>query len=170
MRRIKINVGGTVFSTLGTTLQSIPGSKLASLETHMDEHYDLENKEYYFDRDPNIFNSILNLYRTGSLHLPKDVCGIQFQKELEYWGIPPTMISNCCWETYYKPMDDIELFEYLSEEFCQPEMKSVKYESVATDQKNIISHCNAWRKRIWVFLMNPNSSIYAKVNMLKSRK
>ena len=40
----------------------------------------------YF-RSPRHFESILNLYRTGQLHLMEGVCVQAFAEELAYWGL-----------------------------------------------------------------------------------
>ena len=45
------------------------------------------------------FNSILDIYRTGVLHLNTDLCALVLQKDLEYWQIDElilgTPIKNC---------------------------------------------------------------------------
>lgn len=62
--RILLNVGGVRHETHVSTLRTIPRSRLSRLaEIH------LENgggrQEYFFDRHPAVFNSIIDFYRTG---------------------------------------------------------------------------------------------------------
>lgn len=58
--------------------------------------FDEENKEYFFDRDPDIFRHILNYYRTGKLHYPKSECLLQYDEELTFFRIIPDAIGKHC--------------------------------------------------------------------------
>ena len=59
-----------------------------------------ENEELFFNRNPLLFDSILDAYRRGTVHFPHDVCSSFVQEELEYWGIPETCLAPCCWHWY----------------------------------------------------------------------
>ena len=61
-----------------------------------------EYPEFYFDRPSSIFNSILTYYLTKELHFPKDTCVEAFKKELDYWQISETNLSQCCEEIYWE--------------------------------------------------------------------
>ena len=75
---IVINVGGLRHKVLRETLQRLPSTRLARL-TESDVHYHSTQEEYYFDRHPAVFATILNVYRTGELHMSLDVCGPAFK-------------------------------------------------------------------------------------------
>ena len=81
---------GRRFETWRNTLEKYPDTLLGSNEREF--FYDEETKEYFFDRDPDIFRHILNYYRTGKLHYPTDVCGPLFEEELEFWGLDANQV------------------------------------------------------------------------------
>ena len=63
--KVTINVGGVRHKTLWNTLGKIPGTRLYILSKlkEKDESYDAVEDEYYFDRNPTAFLSILEYYR-----------------------------------------------------------------------------------------------------------
>lgn len=76
-RRITLNVGGVRHDTWKSTLESIPGTRLALL-AHLleaDESYDPTTGEFFFDRHSKAFDSVLNYYRTQELHVDQSLCG-----------------------------------------------------------------------------------------------
>lgn len=89
---------GRRFETWRNTLEKYPDTLLGSNEREF--FYDEETKEYFFDRDPDIFRHILNYYRTGKLHYPKHECLTSYDEELAFFGIVPDVIGDCCYEDY----------------------------------------------------------------------
>ena len=67
-RRIYINIGGTQFVTLLTTLHRFPNTRLPKLVLNKVDA-ELEKNEFFFDRNPVFFNYILDYYRTGKSFL-----------------------------------------------------------------------------------------------------
>jgi uncharacterized Zn-finger protein len=61
----------------------------------------LADGSYYLDRNPLIFHHILDFYCEGEFHLPKNMCPVQAQKEMDFWMIPMKDIPVCCYETLY---------------------------------------------------------------------
>ena len=53
--------------------------------------------EFFFDRNWHSFNSILDIYRTGVLHLNTDMCALVLQKDLEYWQIDELILGKMIW-------------------------------------------------------------------------
>lgn len=119
-KRITINIGGIRFETYKNTLNLIEESRLANLsETNSD--YDPINNEYFFDRDPDSFQAILNYFRTGKLHAPSHICGNLFYEELEFWGINEQSIQPCCWTKYSVMRDCDEILNDVMDHIDEPE-------------------------------------------------
>ncbi|KAF7660635.1 hypothetical protein LDENG_00278590 [Lucifuga dentata] len=95
---IILNVSGSKFQTWRTTLERYPDTLLGS--TERDFFFHEETNEYFFDRDPDIFRHILNFYRTGKLHYPRQECISAYDEELAFFGIIPEIIGDCCYEEY----------------------------------------------------------------------
>ena len=47
-------------------------------------------------RHPRSFNTILNFYRTGKLHITDDVCVLALSDDLFYWRIDEALFDSCC--------------------------------------------------------------------------
>ena len=63
-QRVLLNVGGVRHETHVSTLRTIPHSRLSRLaELHLESGGG--RQEYFFDRHPAVFNSIIDCYRTG---------------------------------------------------------------------------------------------------------
>lgn len=111
---IILNVSGRRFQTWRNTLDRYPDTLLGSSEKEF--FFNEETHEYFFDRDPDVFRSILNFYRTGKLHYPRYECISAYDEELAFFGIIPEIISDCCYEEYKdrkrenaeRLMDDLE--------------------------------------------------------------
>ncbi|KAG1973816.1 potassium voltage-gated channel subfamily D [Pimephales promelas] len=111
---IILNVSGRRFQTWRNTLDRYPDTLLGSSEKEF--FFNEETREYFFDRDPDSFRSILNFYRTGKLHYPRYECISAYDEELAFFGIIPEIISDCCYEEYKdrkrenteRLMDDLE--------------------------------------------------------------
>ncbi|XP_069547110.1 A-type voltage-gated potassium channel KCND3-like isoform X1 [Brachyistius frenatus] len=142
---IILNVSGRHFQTWRTTLDRYPDTLLGSSEK--DFFYNEETKEYFFDRDPDAFRSILNFYRTGKLHYPRQECISAYDEELTFFGIIPEIIGDCCYEEYKDRKR--ENLERLQDD--QEENKDMKLPNL---------NC---RETMWRAFENPHTSTMALV-------
>lgn len=134
-------------------------------------NYDPVLNEYFFDRSPRYFESILNFYRTGTLHFPHCLCGPGIKEELKFWGIDEKHIATCCME-FYKAHDRHVLDEQtLAQEFG----KSLQNKSTAqvlsskntsTPRHHIITGTKTWERlknTLWVSICEPHKCKSSKV-------
>jgi potassium voltage-gated channel Shal-related subfamily D protein len=141
---------GRRFETWRNTLEKYPDTLLGSNEREF--FYDEETKEYFFDRDPDIFRHILNYYRTGKLHYPKHECLTSYDEELAFFGIVPDVIGDCCYEDYRdRKRENAEriMDDKLSE-------NNEQNSQAAQDLRNT-------REKMWRAFENPHTSTAALV-------
>lgn len=102
---VSLNVGGKIFMTSKETLQAYPDTLLGNLVAE-----NKENKqnvlELTFDRNPKLVDSVLDFYRTGELHLPRNICAAVVERELRFWRIPSQLICQCCWKSFKNDRND----------------------------------------------------------------
>ncbi|XP_067420071.1 A-type voltage-gated potassium channel KCND2 isoform X1 [Emydura macquarii macquarii] len=144
---IVLNVSGTQFQTWQDTLERYPDTLLGSSER--DFFYHPETQQYFFDRDPDIFRHILNFYRTGKLHYPRQECISAYDEELAFFGIIPEIIGDCCYEEYKDRRR--ENAERLQDDADQDHAAESSLPSMTT------------RERMWRAFENPHTSTLALV-------
>ncbi len=111
---LTINVGGARFVTARSTLERIPGTRLSNLQ-RTDRNFNPASQEWFFDRNPALFNFLLDYYRSNELHFPHNFCGPSIRKELLYWKIDETEISTCCWNRYREFEQEKKIFERIEQ-------------------------------------------------------
>ena len=156
---ITLNVGGARFVTTKQTLERISNSRLSNL-LKSDTNYNPVTQEWFFDRNPALFNFILDFYRSDELHIPHNFCGPSIKKELQFWKIEECDISPCCWNRYREFEEEKKIFEHIEQAFETPHMSRITFTSA--DIVNP-SQWQIWRRRIWLFLEEPMSSRAAQV-------
>ena len=153
---LTLNVGGTMFLTRRSTLRNVPNTLLSDL-TEDGPFFHPPSGQYLFDRNPDIFQYILDYYRTDQLHFPHNLCGPTIKKELDYWGIEEKNLQTCCWNHYKEFSEQEETLLKLGSAFNTVDRFEDKKRNF------LMSHVHKWRARIWYFLEDPKSSIGAQV-------
>jgi potassium voltage-gated channel Shal-related subfamily D protein 2 len=146
--KLTINISGQRFEAWRSTLEKYPHTLLGSVEKEF--FYDEETNEYFLDRDPDLFRHILNFYRTGRLHYPKNECITAYDEELSFFGIISDLMGDCCYEEYRDRKRESQ--ERLLDE----------RNADSNEDKNPIKAKNI-REVIWRAFENPHTSTMALV-------
>ncbi|XP_032114553.1 potassium voltage-gated channel subfamily D member 1 [Sapajus apella] len=144
-----VNVSGRRFETWKNTLDRYPDTLLGSSEKEF--FYDADSGEYFFDRDPDMFRHVLNFYRTGRLHCPRQECIQAFDEELAFYGLVPELVGDCCLEEYRDRKK--ENAERLAED----------EEAEQTGDGPALPAGSSLRQRLWRAFENPHTSTAALV-------
>lgn len=99
-----INVGGIKYRIPWSTLDEFPMTRLGKLRGCSNEaeimdvcdDYDGSRNEYFFDRSPLAFRTIVTFLAAGKLRLLREMCALSFQEELLYWGVEENHLEWCC--------------------------------------------------------------------------
>ncbi len=99
-----INVGGIRYSIPWSTLEEFPLTRLGKLRScsnaeeilDLCDDYDANCNEFFFDRSPSAFRSIVTFLAAGKLRLLREMCALSFQEELLYWGVEEASLEWCC--------------------------------------------------------------------------
>nr|XP_057907399.1 potassium voltage-gated channel subfamily G member 1 isoform X2 [Doryrhamphus excisus] len=119
-----INVGGVRYQLPWTTLEDFPLSRLGRLHLcgsfdeimHVCDDYDVARNEFFFDRSPCAFRTILTFLRAGKLRSLREMCALSFREELLYWGVPEESLEWCCRRRLQRRLEELEAVERAAEE------------------------------------------------------
>nr|CAH8841207.1 unnamed protein product [Trichobilharzia regenti] len=145
--KIIINVSGVHFELTESLVQRYPSTLLGS--TEREYFYDSVNKEYFFDRDPELFRYILTYYQHGKLHFPRNMCISAFENELKFFAILSDNLSDCCYENFIDHSKDIE-------QRLEDDKKSF-----AQSNKSLTVTKKTFREKLWAMFENPEENSVA---------
>lgn len=162
---IIINARGIKYEVLLDSFERLTKSRLGKLRKfYMEDNYtELSricdryipgSREFYFNRDPYMLNSILNFYQYGRLHMTESMCASFFRDEMDYWHLNEYAFELCCQINFLEKLD-------INEKLV--EARDAVHKSINLNYEFEDACFPDLRRKLWNFLDNPNSSIYAKV-------
>lgn len=156
---VVVNIGGVKQVLYGDILSRFPNTRLAELVNCPQEEilslcddYDSETGEFYFDRDPEAFKCIIELYYYGEIHMKRGICPICFMKEMEFWRIGADCLDDCC-KGHLQEVED-ELAEIAE-----------KVRTILVDREGD-PNANGWQRFqicVWRLMEKPESSLPAHI-------
>ena len=144
------------------TLDRLPNTRLGRLRNcvlpeqmlQLCDDFNLEENEFFFDRHPRSFATVLNFYRTGKLHLVDEMCVLSFSDDLEYWGIDELYMESCCQQRYHQRKESV-----------LEEMRKEQESLVLHDDEDFgDGRCADFQRKVWNLLEKPQSSAAARVS------
>ncbi|KAJ8397105.1 hypothetical protein AAFF_G00009590 [Aldrovandia affinis] len=167
---LNINVGGKAYQISSRVAARYPKTRIGRLAIYTDHNrkldlcddYIVQNNEYFFDRDPDIFHNIFNFYRTGVLWIKDELCPRNFLEEINYWGIRIKNTQRCCRISFEERQDELndqlQVQQELQEELELEENEEL-FDSMAVGRI---------RRAIWNLMEKPFSSVTAKLMAVAS--
>lgn len=140
-KRIKINVGGRIFETYMSTLRKYPNTLLGTM-FHPRNMLLLKKKgnsseEVFFDRNPRVFEVILDFFRTSTINRPPDVTPDMLREEMQFFQI------------------DLPDFSFLN--------KRVSIELRNLEYKNLILPASEYKKITRVKLLSEHHDVLVRI-------
>ncbi|XP_061539727.1 potassium voltage-gated channel subfamily V member 2-like [Phycodurus eques] len=161
---IKVNVGGKVFHIPKKCAMKYPHTRIGALAASTDraqlitlcDDYSFQNNEFFFDHDPAFFHHICHFYASGELWVIKQMCPINFEEEMAYWGLSLKDTTHCCCMMFEEKVDEMK--DNLKVERELMAEIEIKYDDELFEDMLF----GKIRKRLWNIVENPYSSICAK--------
>ncbi|KAK2830089.1 hypothetical protein Q5P01_018020 [Channa striata] len=168
-----INVGGIKYRIPWSTLEEFPLTRLGKLRSCSNEaeimdicdDYDHSHNEYFFDRSPSAFRTIVTFLAAGKLRLLREMCALSFQEELLYWGVEENNLDWCCLrklrlrQEEYKELQRLEdeEAELLSAQSCE---ETQQPPGVGAQEETCTAGC---MRRLRDMVENPHSGLPGKI-------
>ncbi|XP_063076018.1 potassium voltage-gated channel subfamily V member 2 [Engraulis encrasicolus] len=161
---VNINVGGKVFIIPKHLAARHPKTRIGALALCTDpvklvtlcDDYSVVTNEFFFDRDPTFFHYIFHFYCSNVLWIMESLCPINFEEEMEFWGLRLRDSPRCCRILYEEKVDEIrdqlkvtrELMAEIQVHHDEDGFKTMFFGGI--------------RKALWDLMENPYSSLPAK--------
>lgn len=92
---VNLNVGGKVFHIPKHLVLEHPKTRIGILALCTDpakrltlcDDYNVQNNEFFFDRDPMFFHYIFHFYCSKVMWVMDNLCPLSFEEEMAFWGL-----------------------------------------------------------------------------------
>nr|A4K2S2.1 RecName: Full=Potassium voltage-gated channel subfamily S member 1; AltName: Full=Delayed-rectifier K(+) channel alpha subunit 1 [Lemur catta]ABO52957.1 potassium voltage-gated channel delayed-rectifier protein S1 [Lemur catta] len=170
---LRVNVGGVRRRLSARALARFPGTRLGRLQAAKSEEqarrlcddYDAAAREFYFDRHPGFFLSLLHFYRTGRLHVLDELCVFAFGQEADYWGLGENALAACCRARYLERR--VARPRAWDEDSDTPSSVDPNPDEISDVQRELARYgaarCGRLRRRLWLTMENPGYSLPSKL-------
>jgi len=164
LQNVNINVGGKVFQIPKQSVVKYPNTRIGSLALCKDQtklltlcdDYSVSKNEFFFDRDPAFIHYICHFYTSGVLWVVQEMCPINFEEEIAYWGLSLKNTKLCCWMVFEEKLDEVRDNLKMDREV----MAAMQVKSDDKCFKDMIF--GNVRNSLWNIVENPYSSTLAK--------
>ncbi|XP_077573245.1 potassium voltage-gated channel subfamily V member 2-like [Stigmatopora nigra] len=161
---IKVNIGGKVFHIPKKCVLKYPHTRIGSLVASTDkaglvslcDDYSVKKNEFFFDRDPAFFHHVCHFYASGELWVIREMCPINFEEEIAYWGLSLKDARRCCCMAFEEKVDEIKDNLQVDRELMAE--IEVKYDDEVFRRMPL----GEIRKYLWDIVENPYASMWAK--------
>lgn len=100
---VNLNVGGKVFHIPKHLVLRYPKTRIGILALCTDpvkrltlcDDYNVQNNEFFFDRDPMFFHYIFHFYCSRVLWVMDSLCPVNFEEEMSFWGLKLKDTPRC---------------------------------------------------------------------------
>ncbi|XP_035526339.1 potassium voltage-gated channel subfamily V member 2 [Morone saxatilis] len=161
---VNLNVGGKVFHIPKHLVLQHPKTRIGVLALCNDpvkrltlcDDYNVQNNEFFFDRDPMFFHYIFHFYCSKVLWVMDSLCSVNFEEEMSFWGLKLKDTPRCCRILFEEKVDDIRDQLKVNQELIdeiKPHEDDEGYKSM---------FLGGLRKVLWDLMENPYSSLSAK--------
>ncbi|KAM3604266.1 uncharacterized protein V6R79_008704 [Siganus canaliculatus] len=161
---VNLNVGGKVFHIPKHLVLQYPKTRIGILALCTDpvkrltlcDDYNVQNNEFFFDRDPMFFHYIFHFYCSRVLWVMDSLCPVNFEEEMSFWGLKLKDTPRCCRILFEEKLDDIRDQLKVNQELIdeiKPHQDEQAYHTM---------FLGGFRKSLWDLMENPYSSLSAK--------
>ena len=179
---VRFNLRGFVFEVDRKCVESHPNSRLYEL-SH--EQRDNDNP-IYLNRDPFVFNAILDYYVTGKMHVD-GTCANKMKDEFEFWGLRCKDLCLRCMKQHEEALHEGEELSNLIKNWvsCSPSVQITNIQNGVASPQNDNKKGVAWphnngmkgltspvskpaigtRERLYDFLEGQGNSFSSKVSV-----